>query len=78
MIFYTHCVKLHTECKSTIGVCKKTQCNKSLDGCKNNTFCVYRYTLSVKVHSVSVNCDFITLCIFAHTECIFTLSVYVY
>ena len=27
------------------------------------------YTLSVKLHSVCVNCDFITLCIFTHTEC---------
>ena len=36
------------------------------------------YTLSAKVHSVCVNYDFITLCIFTDTECTFTLSVYVF
>ena len=41
------------------------------------------YTLSVKLHSVCVNCDFITLCIFTHTKCtqcvvLHTVCIYVY
>ena len=64
---YTQCLKLHTECKSTLGVFKKTQCNKSLYGCKT-THSVYVYTECKSTLGVCVNCDFITLCIFTHTE----------
>ena len=74
MIYYTQCVKLHTECTSSLGVCEKTMCNKSLDWCKNNIFFI-TYTLSLKVHLVCVNCDFIILCIFTHTECTYTQCI---
>ena len=69
---YTQCVKLHTECKITLGVCKKLSVINHWMGVKT-THSVY--ILSVKAQSVCVNCDFFTLCIFTHTQCTFTLSV---
>ena len=43
MIYYTQCVKLHTECKSTLSVCKKHSVINHWMGVKT-THSVYVYT----------------------------------
>ena len=43
MIYYTQCVKVHTECKNTLGVCKKHSVINHLMG-EKTTHSVYVYT----------------------------------
>ena len=92
MIYYTQHVKLHTECKRTLGVCKKpsvinhwigvktthsvyvyTECKSTLGVCELWFYdTVYFYTQHIRIPNVLFlhpYHDFITLCIFTHTEC---------
>ena len=64
----THSVYVYTEFKNTLSVCKNTQCNKITV----HTHRVYFYTQCIRIQNVLFlhpSHDFITLCIFTHTEC---------
>ena len=63
----THSVYVYTECESTLGVCKKTLCNKITV----HTHQVCFYTQCIRIQNVLFlhpSHEFIALHIFTHTE----------
>ena len=73
---YTLCVKLHTECKSTLGLCKnKKYTHITPTTLSNYTLCVKAHSVCVKIQKLQKKSSNYTLCVKLHTECKSTLGL---